>query len=217
KRPHIGALLIEFAVAIPVLIAVLYYLHDIPKHKRMKAKMNFCAHCMVNILQNMSQKRANKKINLRDIGRAAAAVFLTIYPGKTMYDNSSRVAFGGHFMHGFVCAVKGLDDGKASVLWFMEFHTASAKTAESVHVKTMQQHISSTIKYQKNVDASSIHKDLVVAPNEIKILVECFCMASSPRKAFGYWVLTPAGLANGYYNSVVIFTPKAGIFGESLS
>jgi hypothetical protein len=58
--------LIEFALAIPVFIAVLYYLHDAPKAKRINAKVDFCLYCAVNMLQNISQERENKRILLRD-------------------------------------------------------------------------------------------------------------------------------------------------------
>jgi hypothetical protein len=49
-KPHIGAIFVELAIVMPVLIAIIYYLHDIPKCKRIQKKMEFCLHCAVNIL-----------------------------------------------------------------------------------------------------------------------------------------------------------------------
>jgi hypothetical protein len=118
RKPKIGAIFVEFAVAIPVLIAIVYYLHDVPKYKRMQAKMSFCAHCMANILQNVSN---GQKVTLQHINHAMQAAYLTFYPGKTMRGTAQFYMPLGHFPHGFVYCVKGISGKKASVVWDVAF------------------------------------------------------------------------------------------------
>ena len=87
---HEGSILIEFAVCIPVLIILLFYIHDLSKLKRYHDQTEFVAQQMVNILQNISQNRENKKITINDIKRAASLAFLSVYPGNTMYHTDTR-------------------------------------------------------------------------------------------------------------------------------
>ncbi|MDR0581293.1 MAG: hypothetical protein LBG04_04255, partial [Holosporaceae bacterium] len=112
-----GVILIEFALAIPILIAILYYVHDIPKYARMKERMEFCAHCAVNMIQNVSQNRENKLITINDIKNACASAHLTVYRGNTVYDPNRKVDGNVPWVHCFVYYIKGMSDEKASVLW----------------------------------------------------------------------------------------------------
>jgi len=57
-----GSILIEFAVCMPIFIILLFYIHDLVKIKRYYSQTEFVAQQMANILQNISQKRADKKI-----------------------------------------------------------------------------------------------------------------------------------------------------------
>ncbi|MDR0677836.1 MAG: hypothetical protein LBF57_04185, partial [Holosporaceae bacterium] len=38
-----GAILVEFAFSIPILLAILYYMHDLPRIARIHERMEFCA------------------------------------------------------------------------------------------------------------------------------------------------------------------------------
>ena len=62
-----GSILIEFAVCMPVLIILLFYINDLSKLKRYYDQTEFVARQMVNILQNISQGRDNKTITQKDL------------------------------------------------------------------------------------------------------------------------------------------------------
>jgi hypothetical protein len=227
--------LIELALALPVLIAVVYYLHDIPKYKRMKSKLDFCAHCMVNVLQNISQKRENKKITWNDVKFAIAAGFSTIYPGKTMFATKSYTYVYGHCPMAFVVCVKGMANGKASVLWQVVFgQNNSSPNNTGAHVGLRNNHDLSTIKCLQNVSPSQIYNGLEIKENEIKILVECAILYGKGsqnfftdgracdkvffREAMGFLILNPKSEDPGgssYFTKVVIFAPKTGLFDET--
>ena len=66
---HEGSILIEFAVCMPVLIILLFYIHDLSKLKRYYDQAEFVAQQMMNILKNISRNRKgeNKKIIRQDL------------------------------------------------------------------------------------------------------------------------------------------------------
>jgi Flp pilus assembly protein TadG len=115
--------LIELALAIPVFIAIIYYLHDISKYARMKERMNFATHCAVGLIQNISANRINKKVTFDDIKYAMTSSFLAFFPAATQYAtaniSSIECAYPlGYFPIVYVHCVVGNSDGtKASVVW----------------------------------------------------------------------------------------------------
>ncbi|MDR0556106.1 MAG: hypothetical protein LBG20_03855 [Holosporaceae bacterium] len=201
----------------------------------MKARMDFCAHCAVNMIQNVSQERGNKRITKDDIRYAIAGAYLTVFPGKTMYTTSNRTAPLGYVSHGQIYAIKGNSNGTASVLWCIRFHNAYDCPSPSKIVLESSPWYS-LVKILTNSIPSNIYPDLQIQGTEIKIIVECAfhyvkgngykftdgrsCDNVSPKTAFGFWVLNPPGIkgSDGYgsfFHSVVIFTPKPGLFNET--
>jgi hypothetical protein len=199
-------------------------MHDIPKYARMNSKMEFVAHEMVGILQNVSQNRANKKITLTDIKHAMFAAYLSIYPGVTMHGTASYHLPLGHFPHGWIYYVTGLAKGNASVVWYVAFYSDGGTIF--CDIPSTNQHSGSIIKCEQDVNPSEIYKDLTIKEGEVKVLIECSLYhhsglirtdgrGCSPREAFGFWMLTPKLQSQndcGYFNTVVIFTPKPGLF-----
>jgi hypothetical protein len=80
-----------------------------------------------------------------------------------------------------------------------------------------------------NVAASIIHPNLKIKDGEIKVIIECAIFKYtgfdyidgrlsknvSPREAFGFWMLSPKPIYVCYFNTVVIFTPKPGLFDDN--
>ena len=107
KHQSKGAILIEFAFCIPVLILLIYYMHDLFKIQRYYSQTEFVAYQMAQMLQTVSQNRSDKKITLSDLKRVTAAAYLSIYPGTTMFWQGKGHVFG-HFPHPIIYYVKGL-------------------------------------------------------------------------------------------------------------
>jgi hypothetical protein len=139
--------------------------------------------------------------------------------------------------------VKGRGGGKADVLWQVMCSLQRGTSPDSIeHFGSRTAHTNSIIGYYTNVPASSIYNDLTINDGEIKILLEVSliyfygktdygfsdgrsCRNVTPREAFGFWMLSPRHktaydktLDSGatYFNTVVIFTPKPGLFDETL-
>ncbi len=72
-----GAVLIEFAVCMPILIILLFYINDLVKIKRYYSQTEFVGQQMANILQNISRNRSSKAITLDDLKRACTLAWLS--------------------------------------------------------------------------------------------------------------------------------------------
>ena len=230
----------------PVLIILLYYVNDLSKLKRYYDQTEFVAQQLVNIIQNISQKRESKAITCKDIMRAASLAFLTIYPGKTMYADGKRGKFSHEFSHTpyfFIHYVRGLSGGKASVLWSYEFacYDAVNPTGWSIHHTGENYNKYCAVKHKTNVAPKDIYPTLKINEgDDDKIIIEClfFCrdvtmslnayaasdnQYTRAKKAFNCMLVTPRTIYNGganfgfgfYFPSVVIFTPKKGLFDEN--
>jgi len=223
----------------PVLIILLFYINDLMRIKRYYSMTEFMAQQFVNIIQNISQKRENKAITLNDMKYASALSWLSLYPGTTMHHTDPRTDHShelSHYPWHFIYYIKGLPGGKASVMWLR--YTFPQK---SIIPRGMYCNSNDTNNYMKgsvinrgtNVEPSSIYPTLKINEGEAKIIVECHLsayadsMSSSDynpsddsnacaRKAFRLRLVNPKSAGGQrYFNSVVIFTPKPGLFTET--
>jgi len=216
----------------PVLIILLYYVHDLSKLKRYYDQMEFVGQQMVNILQNISQNREDKRIKELDIKHAASLAYSSIFPGKTKFLSKSKTSDLGYNPLGFIYCVQGNEDSTASVLWARRFHMADndAFTPNTVaYGSTIMTR--TNVKNLTNAAPSEIYPTLKIDPGDIKIIVECTIHYSmwdkyyftdgrnhskvSPSEAFGLklYKLSPPQTRDGksndaiYFSSVVIFKP----------
>ncbi len=192
---------------------------------------------MANILQNISQKRENKRIIKQDLKYAASLAFLSMYPGKTMYHTDTRSAKAHELSSQpefFVHYVKGLSEEKASCIWTLYCWCNTGTTPNDWTISNYtSQSSSSIVRFGTEAEPSSIYPTLKINEGEVKIIVEVtpWCtkdqmstsdynasddQSTCARKAFRCRLVTPkvVGSAN-YFNSVVIFTPKPGLFTET--
>jgi hypothetical protein len=191
---------------------------------------------MVNMLQNVSQNRADKKLTSDDVKYAVAASYLSAYPGITMYGKTLH-SFG-HFPLGYIHCVKG-ESGKAKILWYRCFF-AGGDTPANMNYDEGNSFFSAVAPDHKTnslMDPSSIHKDMRIKDGEIKIILQCayfyngtsgspfgfndgrLCKNVPVKDAFGLFIVNPSpqnlSAPHLYFHAVVIFIPKPGLFGET--
>lgn len=218
-----GTILIEFAVCMPILIVLLFYISDLVKIKRTYSQMKFIGQQMANILQNIAR---NKTLKYSDLCYAASLAYLTTYPGKTMYSTTN-----GQVKHELVhCPffmiyyVKGTTGGNAKCLWSKHITTNKNTnpnwtlygnyTAAAGH---------STVKYSSGeVAASSIYPTLKIEDGKPKIILETTIFwstgfmdkngkkLSNSRQAFGLRFADPKHYNSLYFNTAIIFSPSKG-------
>ena len=225
-----GAIIIEFAFSIPVFIALIYYLHDVPKLQRYQQQMDFVAQQVAQMLQNVSQQRTNKRITRQDMINVVRAAYLTIFPGISMLAPKKDTIPLGFFVHCLIYYIKGEPNGKASTKWVLLFYITQGPY---VNVS-----IYKDISGQQSVAPSVISPSLTIKNGEVKMLVVSELQYAKPfsfadgrkcrdvsfREAFGFLIHDPRPYdTNGhshtdlcnFFTSHTIFTPAAGLFDET--
>jgi hypothetical protein len=219
-----GAILVEFAIAIPTLIAVLYYAHDLPRYRRLQSRMEFCGHCLINILQNMSQNRTDKKIKTIDVWHAMQAAYLSVFSGDSMFKMGYRPMI-------FIYYVKGLPNNKASVCWYCHcWNGSTTGISKYVQVYATEDQFRSLIMNYKDANPEDLYKDLHIQDGDVNIILEAtltianVANTSMPlNRRFGFWIIPikdskkpgQSGNRETFFQRVIIFTPKPGLFDES--
>ena len=214
-------------------------MQDLARFKYLQQKMAFVASEMVNILQNISQERTDKKITKNDIAYAMRAAYMSLFPGDTLNGkiNDPISTPLGYYPYMHIVYVKGMASGKASGKWVLRMWT------------TWNQYNSTTGIAETNlgystgtVAASSFWPTLTVSEGNYKVIIQCAvyydrtgkynetffagpfkgkkCGQVSTRQAFGFHIINPKGVGNTYQNGffpvTVIFTPKPGLFSETV-
>jgi len=115
-----GVILIEFALAVPFLVMILYFSLDAPKHQRWKTQMKNAAYMVASMIQNVSQSRADKRIAILDFKRIAASYGTTIF-GGTISGGYKWGMINSYYPLGFHCItnlfyIKGTGVNKAKIV-----------------------------------------------------------------------------------------------------
>lgn len=236
-----GSILIEFAICMPVFVILLFYINDLVRLKRWRSQTEFVAQQMANIIQNISQKRSNKKITANDIKYAVSTAYLSAFPGTSRFFNKKATNDLGYNPLGFIYCVQGISDSTAKVLWAKRFHISTGQIFNPSQVVVQNTNIRRS--NVKNLTAggspSEIYPLLRIEKDQIKIIIECAIhyypsdsyyftdgrrtSNVSPAHAFGlrlYKLAPPVtrdGVANDaiYFHSAVIFTPNPELFNET--
>lgn len=229
-----GIILIEFAFCISVIITLVFYAHDLYLLSRYYKQTQFVAEQMVSMIQNVSQNRIDKKITRNDLKNITALTYQTLYPGATMYCCSgSRKHVFGHFPHPIIYYVKGLENGNASCIWRMQMHTGYATNPATIDADIVYKDYDiSAVRFKTDVAPSEIYPKLKIKSGEVKIIIDALIhyhggsywqCGLPPQKVFSLFLISPkirnsSGKWNtdgGYFNSVIIFTPKTELFNET--
>ena len=218
----------------PILIVLLFYIHELIRIKRYYAQTEFVGQQTANILQNISQKRSDKKVTVNDLRYTCSLAWLSVYPGKTMYsiDGSSDHHPLIHFPWVNMYLVKGEAGGKAKCLWGKVIRCSYGINPSRWYVGDITSSVtSSTVTYRSDVvPAETIHPTLKINEGDKKIILETSIYwnksykdgneksVSTAHEAFGCYQVNPKHLPKHnwlFFNSVVIFTPKPGLFSET--
>jgi len=236
RSANYGAILIEFAICMPILIILLFYINDLVRIKRYYSQTEFVAQQMANIIQNISQKRGTTdstklKITQTDLAYAFALSHQTMYSGTTIY-YSGQGHGSFHLPLANIYYVKGTGNGKASCIWRAGLWTnnKSVKSPKTIlHDLTFAGVNNSIISYKSDASPQEIYSQLKINSGETKILIELFSewgesfadnignKKNSLKEALGLHIATPKYKKTNstyFFNSVVIFTPKPGLFDD---
>ena len=219
-----GSILIEFAVCMPILIILLFYIHDLMKIKRLYSQTEFVGQQMANILQNIAK---TKEITMNDIKYAASLAYLTIYPGTTMFTTTQGNEYHvfAHQPRVYIYYVKSKADQKASTIWGFWMRSGAAVEPKNWDYDITENTAPGSVVSVKrsNVVPSSIYPTLKI-DSGAKVILETQIrwnsseqrnasgkLVNSAREVFGCYLVNPKNTAKAaYFSSVVIFAPHAG-------
>ena len=229
-----GAILVEFAFAVPILFVIIYYLLDLAKIKQYDSRMEFVVRQMAQILQLVSNGRP---ITQKHIKYAVGAAYLSFYPGTALYSTSGATGpyYGPGFAHGKIYYVVCDNGGKASVQWCMQWQlgggTSRGTDPNSIAVSSITEDARSLIRTKLSVTPSEIYPPLSMNPGEKKIILEAFIYFApntgyqkvggkswgSVQNEFGFYIISPkpARTTEFYFDKVVMFSPRPGLFSET--
>jgi len=228
-RKTTGAILIEFAFALPVFLVLLYYIHDLPRLRLMQRKMQFVAYEMSAIIQNIAkQKSVNEEvITKKDFADAMKLAYLSIYTGNTIngtIEPSSKFPYG-HYPLTAAIYVRGTGDNKAEGKWKLRSFGGNGINAYRTN-SNLGGAIS--LNYQtETTNALTFYPKLSISQGENKIILQCvlyydhagkfketfsdgtLCKNVSVRDAFGFLLFKPEGVGTdktGFFPAEVIFS-----------
>lgn len=213
-----GVILIEFAVCMPILIILMFYINDLVKIKRYYSQTEFVGQQMANIIQNISQKRAQSysgierqkqlRINLTDVARASKLASLTIYPGLTQTSGLM------HYPYVNMYYIKNNKNGTATSKWRNYWSTGSTSSSCTTSGTNC-----SAVYWKANASPSAIYPTLKLNTEDGKIIIEMYMRKSSgdTKNTYGLRLVTPKSKSTNctcceFFQSAVIFTPKPGLF-----
>jgi hypothetical protein len=226
RREKDGAILMEFAIAVPVLAALLYYVHDLPKYEHIRSKTKLCIHCAVNMLQNISQNSKDKRVTMQDIKRISCAAFLPYFgPGTKQYQGgggTASIPYGGVVRLRYL---EGRSNGIPMVLW------EAVCTANTVSKPSDASYsdAAGSIPYNRKTD---MYPGLSVHEGEARIILEIGFTGTleeignyGSRRCWGLHALTPGykklemthigGSREIWFHRAIIFSPKPNLFDDS--
>jgi hypothetical protein len=204
----------------PILVIMLFYINDLVRIKRYYSQTEFVGQQIANILQNISQKRAQSysgiertkqlRINLSDMARACRLASLTIYPKDTYSTGALK-----HYPDIKIYYVKNNKNGTATSKWYNLWYGTNGNSSNCYTSSTG----CSSIYWKTGQAPSTIHPKLTFNTEDGKILVEVILRKSSGngKDTYELRMVTPRSKSTGctcceFFQSVVIFTPKPGLF-----
>ena len=220
-----GAILIEFAICMPILIILLFYINDLVKIKRYYSQTEFVGQQIANMIQNISQKRTDKRITKTDLQYALASSYLTIYPATGAFSSNDGKLFGNMPMV-YIFYVKGEANGTASCIWCRRLHTNTRPNPSATYYENYWNSSESVVN-KNGTTPADIYSTLKVNSGDYKIIIETMIWGAGFYKGLGNISLTRKQSLKTYMieprftgnysclHSVVIFTPKPGLFSET--
>jgi hypothetical protein len=230
-----GIILIEFAVCMPILIILLFYINDLVRIKRYYSQTEFVGQQMANMIQNISQQRASKSITQDDLKYALCLANLSMFPGTTMYTQDTN--YPGYTTWVQMYRVVGAGNGKAKCThrWELSAWNGKKPPKSIWYTCTSGDHNGSKVRYSSTaVTPSQIYPTLKMGSDdnttEEKIIIDVCIFTdskirpmgkSTEKQIFGLNLVTPpfrlykTNQFHFYCHSIVIFSPKKGLFSDS--
>ena len=234
-----GAILIEFAIAIPLLVMVMFFMSDAPRHYHIKSKMRHSAHFAANLTQNVTLDQANSKVSRRNLLSIFSSSVMSHFNGLQLFEQRSGAYALGHTLSVNVYYVECTDpnasmesvgSNQAHVVWRWTIDDWSINSSISDTSSLTFSGDGNSLQSSNSIVntsatlAGNIINGFQIARGDAKIIIEIGLVArdfsnsantnsSKHRFRFAMLPIVPS-VENVYYNTVVVLTPRPGLFDE---
>jgi len=204
-----GAVLIEFAFGIPVLILMMYFCLDVPRVYQLINKLTTSAdvasHLISNIHSSVNQSAISKD-ELKAVGRALEIYFL----GNPKVDD---IDFN---ISAYLTCITGIDKNTFKVNWKSVINIDTATHEITINDVGNQnfQNAKSTLISDATMFANTEISGLEIDPGEIKLVIETFIWRDSNKRGFNklfYMLSIPLSLIG---NKFAVISSKEGLISE---
>ena len=202
-----GAILIEFAFAIPILIIVLFFMLDVPMAYRISTKLQKTSELFAEMILNINRHKESRgiaKTDLENISKIIGLVFTGVTKNKSY----------PFFLSTYLICVRGTGENAFEKLWNMHITNDLVKGEVTSSIDSKYSSIQDGSQFLGNI------KDLEIQKNEIKLIVETVIWYKDDSRGFNskFHILTIPGTHKegiktfGDKNAIV--TPPYGLVTE---
>jgi hypothetical protein len=181
-----GGILVEFAIAIPVLISVLFLILDYTQFSFCDNNTKDACYYAASMIQGMKKNEADKKITSRDLQMVAYSAFLNYYTNE----GSSLPISANHYARGhqgmLVIFYVKRTGSKYKVIWngYFSSNIGGSTSNSSISQPLTHHGVSADISYaslmknanfninQEYTNPSEIYPDLNMEDGETKIILQ---------------------------------------------
>mgnify|MGYP006894183552 CR=1 FL=1 len=219
KNPKNGAILIEFAFAVPVLFSLIYYISDLATIKRWHSKLDFSLHCAANMFQN------TQNITTTDFANITYASVIGMFGDP---EHNIWPYIDPPIVISALC-ITGTTENKCKVNWFTWSDVSATKnicktsTSSRPGAVASKFHLNNRINIGSIYSATQLDSNLIIGPGETKIILEISIFKKLSNKNYDrdyiklfFARVSPAFIHEGEYatlmNHTIIFTPKPETF-----
>lgn len=162
KKPKRAAVLVEFAIALPMLISLVYFAYDVPRLKRLEAQLKADISYIEQMLNTIRNRETiNKKVTKTDIVNMISAIGIT--------HNMTALMSLPYRINVAMTLIKGVGFDKFSVCWHgygvFEFD-------KCIEFKNGRACTKFPFETNSTYDTSEIDSSIHIMMDEYKIIVE---------------------------------------------
>jgi hypothetical protein len=214
KNRKKGAILIEFAFAIPTLIVIMYFLLDVPTSYRLVSKLQKISELYAGMLLNINKQNRSRSITVNDlksISKGIGMIFTGII-GNSAYP---------YYLSTYITCIKGTGSGN---IFEKKWNIHIKNNLMDGTITNSIDHSYST--FDSNSDTfptSGNIKNFKIQKDEIKLVVEnvIWYGSTEPSRGFNskFYILTvPALIKNGaktFGDKHAIISPPDGLITDT--
>lgn len=209
-----GAVLIEFAFGLPILVLMMYFCLDVPKAYQFVNKLTTCSEMAADLITNVYSYSGDSNISIEDLRYVSKA--LEIY----FLGNPAKQQEYGFNISMYITCVTGIDGGNFKTNWVVGVDNDISNQRISVYrsfqkgsipfegfSETKSQAISSNLN-------NTEFKNFEIGKGDIKLIVEAFVWRKSDSRGFNkqfYMMSLPMKLVA---NKFVVITPPKGLISD---